>query len=79
VAWIDGRGVVVARATPRYAPPMNIDLVTLKAAVRLAGFDFTDAELEALRPGLERAFEQLARLETLPVAGIDPAVQYRMF
>ena len=58
--------------------PMDIDVTTLKTAARLAGFDFTDAELEALRPGLERALEQLARLEHLPVASLDPATQYRM-
>jgi len=57
---------------------MDIELDTLKAVVRLAGFDFADAELEALRPGLERTLEQLARLETLAIAGIDPATQYRM-
>jgi len=58
--------------------PMDIDLATLKHAARLAGFDFTDAELEALRPGLARALDQLARLETLPLAGVEPATQYRM-
>ena len=58
--------------------PMDIDLVTLKTVARLAGFEFTDTELEALRPGLERALEQLARLEHLPVSSIDPATQYRM-
>ena len=57
---------------------MDINLVGLRAAAHVAGFAFTDAELEALRPGLERAFEQLARLEQLPVATIDPAIQYRM-
>ena len=58
---------------------MDIDLATLKHAARLAGFDFTDADLEALRPGLERALDQLARLEALPLAGLEPTTQYRMF
>jgi len=57
---------------------MDIDLVSLRAVAHVAGFAFTDTELEALRPALERAFEQLARLEQLPVAAIDPAIQYRM-
>ena len=59
-------------------PLMNIDVATLRTAARLAGFEFTDVELEALRPGLERALELLARLEHLPVSSIDPATQYRM-
>ncbi len=57
---------------------MDLDLDTLKRAARLAGFDFSDAELEALRPGLERTLDQLARLETLPLAGVEPTTQYRM-
>ena len=60
-------------------PSMNLDLATLKRAARLAGFDFTDAELEAIRPGIERALDQLARLETLPLAALEPTTQYRMF
>jgi hypothetical protein len=58
---------------------MEIDLAALHGAARLAGFDFTDAELEALRPALDRALQQLARLETLPIAAVNPATQYRMF
>jgi Asp-tRNA(Asn)/Glu-tRNA(Gln) amidotransferase C subunit len=58
---------------------METDLATLRHVARLAGFDFTDAELEALRPGLERAQAQLARLEALPLAALEPATQYRMF
>ena len=58
---------------------MDIDLATLNAVARLSGFHFSKADLEALRPGLERALEQLARLEALPLADIDPATQYRMF
>ncbi len=58
---------------------MDIDLATLKRVARFAGFDFTEAELEAIRPGLERALDQLARLEALPLAGLEPTTQYRMF
>jgi Asp-tRNA(Asn)/Glu-tRNA(Gln) amidotransferase C subunit len=57
---------------------VDTDLATLRHVARLAGFDFTDAELEALRPGLERALDQLRRLEALPLAALEPATQYRM-
>ncbi len=55
--------------------PTTEDLVRLAA---LAGFTLTAAELEPMRPAVERALEALARLEALPVAAMDPAVQYRM-
>jgi len=58
--------------------PMDLDLATLRSFAAVAGFDFSDAELEALRPALDRALAQLRHLEALPVAALDPAVQYRM-
>lgn len=59
-------------------PPMEISLDTLKRLTRLAGFDWADAELEAIRPTLERSVDLLARLETLPLAEVEPATQYRV-
>ena len=59
-------------------PPMEISLDTLKRLTRLAGFDWVDAELEAIRPTLERTVDLLARLETLPLAEVEPATQYRV-
>ncbi len=59
-------------------PLMEISLETLKRVTRLAGFDWTDAELEAIRPTVERTLDLLARLETLPLADIEPATQYRV-
>lgn len=44
----------------------------------LSGFTFSAADLEPLRPAVERALDALQRLETLPVQAIDPAVQYRV-
>lgn len=58
--------------------PMEISLDTLKRLTRLGGFDWTDAELEAIRPTLERALDLLARLEALPLAEVEPAMQYRV-
>ena len=44
----------------------------------LNGFTFTVAEVESIRGTIESGLEMLARLEALPVSGLDPAVQYRM-
>ena len=57
---------------------MEIRLDTLKGLTRLAGFEWTDAELEAIRPTMERTLDLLARLEALPLADVEPATQYRM-
>ncbi len=59
-------------------PPMEIDLDTLRRMTRLSGFDWSDAELEAIRPALARALELLARLETMPLREVEPATQYRV-
>jgi Asp-tRNA(Asn)/Glu-tRNA(Gln) amidotransferase C subunit len=55
-----------------------IDLDTLRHSARLAGFDWTDAELEAIRPMVEASLRLLAGLETLPLDEIEPTTQYRM-
>ena len=52
---------------------------TMRAVARLHGFDWTDAELEALRPAAEASRRLLARLETLPLDAVDPSTQYRLF
>ncbi len=59
-------------------PPMEITLETLNRLARLAGFEWTDAELEAIRPMLGRLLDGLARLEALPLADVEPASQYRV-
>ena len=59
-------------------PPMEITLDTLNRLARLAGFEWTGAELEAIRPALERLLDGLARLEALPLGDVEPASQYRM-
>lgn len=59
-------------------PPMEISLDTLKRLTCLGGFDWSDAELEAIRPTLERTLDLLARLEALPLGEIEPTTQYRV-
>jgi Asp-tRNA(Asn)/Glu-tRNA(Gln) amidotransferase C subunit len=56
----------------------TIDVDTLRRAARLAGFDFADADLEALRPAVERALSALERLEALPLASVEPVTQFRI-
>jgi hypothetical protein len=55
-----------------------IDLDTLRCAARLAGFEWSDAELETVRPLVQAALRQLAALDTLPLDEAEPATQYRM-
>ena len=56
-----------------------IDLDALRGAARVAGFDWSDAELEALRPMVEASLRLLASLDDLPLADVEPTTQYRMF
>ncbi|HEY7518394.1 MAG TPA: hypothetical protein VIE36_08895 [Methylomirabilota bacterium] len=55
-----------------------IDLDALRGSARLAGFDWTDAQLEAIRPMVEASLRLLARLEELPLDDVEPTTQYRM-
>jgi Asp-tRNA(Asn)/Glu-tRNA(Gln) amidotransferase C subunit len=55
-----------------------IDLDTLRRVARLAGFEWSDAELEAIRPMVEASLRLLSGLETLPLEGVEPTTQYRM-
>ena len=56
----------------------SVDVDTLQRAARLAGFDFAAADLEPLRPAIERALQALERLEALPLASVEPVTQYRV-
>ena len=56
----------------------SIELETLRRMAGLAGFAWSDAELEAVRPTLERALDMLRQLESLPLDGVEPATQYRV-
>ena len=56
-----------------------IDLVALRASARLAGFEWTDAELEAIRPMVEASLRVLAGLDELPLDEVEPTTHYRIF
>jgi Asp-tRNA(Asn)/Glu-tRNA(Gln) amidotransferase C subunit len=59
-------------------PTMEISLDTLKRMSRLAGFDWSDADVEAIRPAVARMLDLLARLEQVPLANVEPTTQYRV-
>jgi len=56
--------------------PLSVDALRQLAA--LNGLQWTDEELEHLRPALERVMGLLERLEDLSLDPVEPAVQYRV-
>lgn len=56
----------------------DLDVDTLRRAARLAGFDFAAADLEPLRPAIERTLEALGRMERLGIGSVEPVIQYRL-
>jgi len=57
---------------------MEISLESLKRTAALAGFAWTDAELEAIRPAVQRLLESLGELERLDLGAAEPTTQYRV-
>ena len=57
--------------------PERIDLDTLRRGARLAGFTWTDAELEEIRSQVEGVLRQLRALEAVPVGATEPTTHYR--
>jgi hypothetical protein len=53
-----------------------IDLDTLRRGAQAAGFTWSDAELEAIRPQVEAALRLLRALEAIPVDA-EPTTHYR--
>ncbi len=51
---------------------MEISVESLRRAAALGGFAWTDAELEAIRPAVQRL------LEHLPLGDVEPTTQYRV-
>ena len=56
-----------------------IDLDALRGFARLAGFEWTDAQLEAIRPMVAASLRLLAGLDELPLDDVEPTTHYRMF
>jgi hypothetical protein len=55
----------------------HIDLETLRSGARLAGFAWSDAELEEIRPQVEAALRQLRVLESVELGSLEPTTHYR--
>ena len=56
----------------------SLSLAAMREIARAHGFEWTDAELEALRPAVERTLALLQRLETLVPPTLDPTTQFRI-
>ena len=56
----------------------TLDLDTLRGFARVAGFDWSDEELERLRPAIEASRRILGALESAPVADVEPTTLYRV-
>jgi len=57
---------------------MEISVESLKWTAALAGFTWTDAELEAIRPAVQRLLESLAQLEQVSLGAVEPTTLYRV-
>jgi Asp-tRNA(Asn)/Glu-tRNA(Gln) amidotransferase C subunit len=61
-------------------PRMNeLPISVMRRMAALAGFEWTDEELEALRPTVERSLAVIEKLQSVPLAETEPATQFRMF
>jgi len=57
----------------------ELSLETLKQLAALQGYAWSDAELERIRPQVERGLALLEKLSELVSPDVEPAIQYRMF
>ena len=71
-------GTAMASHSSGMLARMEISVETLKRTAALGGFDWSDAELEPIRPAVERLLEALERLEALPLGDVEPTTQYRV-
>jgi Asp-tRNA(Asn)/Glu-tRNA(Gln) amidotransferase C subunit len=55
----------------------SVDLETLRRGAQLAGFAWSDAELEEIRPQVEALLRMLRALETVEVGALEPTTHYR--
>lgn len=55
----------------------TIDLETLRRGARLAGFTWSDAELEEIRSLVTAGTRVLQALEAAPIGDIEPTTRYR--
>jgi hypothetical protein len=53
------------------------DLESLRRGARLAGFTWSDTELEEIRPMVMAGIRALHAIEDAPVAEVEPTTHYR--
>ena len=56
----------------------SLTVSAMREIARAQGFEWSDADLEALRPVVERTLVILQRLETVAPPALDPTTQFRM-
>src|SRR5262249_62046215 len=71
-------GTAMASHSSGMLARMEISVDSLRRTAALAGFAWSDAELEAIRPAVQRLGESLAELERLPPRARAPTPQYRV-
>jgi Asp-tRNA(Asn)/Glu-tRNA(Gln) amidotransferase C subunit len=57
----------------------ELSIPVMQRMAALAGFEWTDAELEALRPAVERSLALIKKLESIGLSETEPTTQFRMF
>jgi Asp-tRNA(Asn)/Glu-tRNA(Gln) amidotransferase C subunit len=57
---------------------MEISVESLRRTAAFGGFAWTDAELEAIRPAVQRLLESLEQMERVPLGSVEPTTQYRV-
>jgi hypothetical protein len=57
----------------------ELAIPVMRRMAALAGFAWTDEELEAVRPTVERSLAVIEKLESVPLSETEPTTQFRMF
>src|SRR5436309_8111450 len=70
-------GTAMASHSSGMLARMEISVESLKRTAALGGFAWTDAELEAIRPAVQRLLEALEQLERVRLGKVEPKTQER--
>ncbi|MFQ5829072.1 MAG: hypothetical protein ACE5JD_07950 [Candidatus Methylomirabilia bacterium] len=57
--------------------PVTVE--ALKRVAALQGYAWSDSDLEAIRPAVERILSQLEKFAALALNETEPAIQFEMF
>jgi Asp-tRNA(Asn)/Glu-tRNA(Gln) amidotransferase C subunit len=56
----------------------DVLISVMRRMAALAGFEWTDEELEAVRATVERSLAVIEKLQSVPLAETEPVTQFRM-